>query len=85
MKQGIEKAGTIDSEKVKDALKGLSIDTSRGRLYFREIDNQLSCSAYFGRVADDPGYAIPIYHNLLEIKGPEIWRPEEEILAARSQ
>jgi branched-chain amino acid transport system substrate-binding protein len=85
LKQGIEKAGTIDSEKVKDALKGLSIDTTRGPLYFREIDNQLSCSAYFGRVADDAAYRILIYHNLLEIKGIVIWRPEEEIVAARSK
>lgn len=85
LKQGIEKAGAIDSEKVKDALRGLSIETTRGRLYFRAIDNQLSCSAYFGRVADDPAYSIPVYHDLLEIKGPEIWRSEEEILAARSK
>ncbi len=35
LKQGIEKAGGIDSEKVKDALKGATINTTRGKLYFR--------------------------------------------------
>ena len=83
LKQGIEKAKTIESEAVKDAMKGLTINTSRGRLSFRKIDNQLSCSFYFGQVADDPGYKFPIYRDLLEVKAPDIWRPKAEIAAAR--
>ncbi len=85
LKQGVEKAGSIDIEKVKDAMKGMTIDTTRGKLFFRKIDNQLSCSTYFGRVADDPKYSFPIYHDLLELKAPENWRPETEIQAARKQ
>jgi branched-chain amino acid transport system substrate-binding protein len=83
LKQGIEKAKSIDTEKVKDALKGATISTTRGKLYFRQIDNQLSCSSYLGMVADDPKYPFPIYHDLVEVKGPDSWRPEAEILAAR--
>jgi branched-chain amino acid transport system substrate-binding protein len=85
LKQGIEKAGGIDAEMVREAMKGLSIDTCRGKLFFRDIDNQLSCSAYFGRVADDPQYPFPIYHDLVELKSPEAWRPEEEIMEARKK
>jgi branched-chain amino acid transport system substrate-binding protein len=85
LKQGIEKAGSINTEAVKDAMKGMTIDTTRGRLFFREIDNQLSCSTYFGRVADDPQYPFPIYHDLLELKAPDNWRPEGEITAARAK
>jgi len=85
LKQGIEKSGSIDTDKVKDALKGATIDTTRGQLYFRTIDNQLSCSSYIGVVADDPQYPFPIYHDLVEVKGPDSWRPEEEITAARSK
>ncbi len=84
LKQGIDKAGGIETEKVKDALKGATIDTTRGRLFFRKIDNQLSCSSYIGVVADDPRYPFPIYHDLVEVKGPDSWRPEAEIIAARS-
>ena len=83
LRQGIEKAGTINSKAVKDAMRGLTIDTTRGRLYFRKIDNQLSCSFYLGQVADDPEYDFPIYRDLLEVKGVDIWRPESEIDAAR--
>ncbi|MGB5991485.1 MAG: ABC transporter substrate-binding protein [Desulfobacterales bacterium] len=85
LKQGIEKAASIDSEKVKDALKSASVDTTRGKLFFRDIDNQLSCSSYIGVVADDPAYPFPIYHDLVEVKGPDSWRPEAEILEARSK
>ena len=85
LKQGIEKAASINSDTVKNAMRGMTIDTTRGRLFFREIDNQLSCSAYFGRIADDPNYPFPIYHDLLELKAPDNWRPEEEIVAARGQ
>ena len=85
LKQGIEKAGSIDSEKVKDALKGATIETTRGQLFFRKIDNQLSCSSYIGVVADDPAYPFPIYHDLVQVKGPDSWRPEAEILDARSK
>jgi branched-chain amino acid transport system substrate-binding protein len=83
LKQGVEKAGSIDTDKVKDALKGATIDTCRGSLTFRTIDNQLGCSSYIGVVADDPNYPFPIYHDLVEVKGPDSWRPEEEIIAAR--
>ena len=85
LKQGIEKAGSIDSEAVKDVLRGLTIETTRGKLFFREVDNQLGCSVYFGQVADDDRYPIPIYKDLLELKGPEIWRPEAEIVTARAK
>lgn len=83
LKQGIEKAKSIDTEKVKDAMKGMKIETTRGNLHFREIDNQLSCSSYIGVVADDPKYPFPIYHDLVEIKGPDSWAPEAEIIEAR--
>lgn len=83
LKQGIEKAKTIDTEKVKDAMKGMTVKLTRGDLKFREIDNQLRCSSYIGVVADDPKYPFPIYKNLIEIKGEESERPEKEILEAR--
>ena len=83
LKQGIEKAESMESERVKEALRGGVVHTCRGDLFFRRVDNQLSCSAYFGKVADDPRYPMPVYKELIESKGPDIWRPEAEIRAAR--
>lgn len=83
LKQGIEKAKSINTEDVKDAMKGMTVNLTRGKLKFREIDNQLRCSSYVGVVADDPKYPFPIYKNIIEIKGEESERPEKEILEAR--
>jgi branched-chain amino acid transport system substrate-binding protein len=85
LKQAVEKTDSIDTEKVREALKGATVDTCRGQLSFRLIDNQLSCSSYIGVVADDPKYPFPIYHDLVEVKGPDSWRPEAEILADRAK
>ena len=83
LQQGISKAGSIDSSKVKTALQGAEINTCRGRLFFRKIDNQLSCSSYLGVVSDHSDYNFPIYKDLIEVKGPDSWRPENEIMATR--
>jgi len=69
LRQGIVKAGTgtIETDRVKEAMKELPIDTTRGRLHFRKIDNQLNCSAYFCRVADDPQYPYKHYYPIFQI------------------
>ena len=83
LKQGIEKAGTIDSQKVKDAMSGLTIKTTRGQLSFRKIDNQLNCPSYIGMVDKSPDYPFPIYKDLIIIRGEDSWRSETEIQASR--
>lgn len=83
LKQGTEKANSIDTEKVKDAMKGMTVDITRGKLQFRPIDNQLRCSSYVGVVADDAKYPFPILKDLIEVKGIDSERPEAEIIAAR--
>ena len=83
LNQGIEKAGSIDSEKVKDVMKGMTIDTARGTFTFRKIDNQLNCPSYLGTVADSADYSFPIYKDTVIVSGEESWRPEAEIIEAR--
>ncbi len=83
LKQGAEKSGSTDPDKIKDALRGAQIETTRGTLKFREIDNQLECSSYLGFVADDPQYSFPVYKDILVVSGQESMRPEAEILSAR--
>jgi len=83
LKQGVEKANSIENDKVKDAMKGLTVDLTRGKLQFRPIDNQLRCSSYVGVVGDDPKYPFPILKELIEIKAADSERPEAEIVSAR--
>ena len=85
LKQGVEKAGSINTDAVRDALKGATISTCRGKLKFRDIDNQLICPVYAGSVEDDPNYKFPIYHDLQVFQGSDTMRPEAEIKAARDK
>jgi branched-chain amino acid transport system substrate-binding protein len=85
LKQGIQKAGTIDSEKVKNAMSGITIRTCRGELTFRKIDNQLNCPSYVGMVDKSPDYPFPIYKDLIVIKGEDSWRGETAIQASRDK
>ncbi len=78
LEQGIEKAGTIDTEAVKAALKGATMETCRGRATFRECNNQLDVPAgYVGAVVDSPDYPFPIYdlETMIVVKAETVWVP----------
>jgi len=78
LEQGINKAGSIETEAVKAALKGATIDTCRGQATFRDCNNQLNIPAgYVGEVADSPDYPFPIYKldTMIIVKAEEVWVP----------
>ncbi len=78
LEQGIKKAGTIETEAVKAALKGATIDTGRGRHSFRICNNQLDAPAgYVGAVKDYPEYPFPIYDldTMIIVPAKEVWIP----------
>jgi branched-chain amino acid transport system substrate-binding protein len=75
--QGAAKARSIHSDAIKDALKGATIDTCRGKLTFRECNNQLDAASYVGKVVDTPDYPFPIFEpeSMIAVKGHEVWIP----------
>lgn len=85
LKQGIEKAQSIEIEKIKAAMKGMKVSLTRGDMFFRKADNMLSCPSYVGVVSDDPKYPFPICHDMQIIKGEDSWRPETEITDLRKK
>lgn len=75
--QGVTKAGSINSDAVKAALRGATIDTSRGKLTFRDCNNQLDAPSYVGEVVDTADYPFPIFDlkTLVAVQGHEVWIP----------
>lgn len=75
--QGITKAGSINSDAVKAALRGATIDTCRGKLTFRDCNNQLDAPSYVGEVVDTADYPFPIFDlkTLVAVQGHEVWIP----------
>ena len=75
--QGVTKAGSTNSDAVKKALKGATIDTCRGKLTFRDCNNQLDAPSYVGEVVDTPDYPFPIFDlkSMVMVKGHDVWIP----------
>jgi len=54
----IRKAGSLDSEKLVEAMKGLRVDTPFGPISFRALDHQSTMGAYVGRTAVKDGKGV---------------------------
>ncbi len=78
LEQAAKKAGSIETEAVKKALKGATIDTCRGKATFRDCNNQLGIPAgYVGEVWDSPDYPFPIYNpkTMIAVPAEKVWTP----------
>lgn len=54
----IRKAGSLDSEKLVEAMKGLRVDTPFGQIVFRALDHQSTLGAYVGRTGVKDGKGV---------------------------
>jgi branched-chain amino acid transport system substrate-binding protein len=84
-KAAIEKAKSLDSGKMVDALKGMQINTPAGLRVFRAEDHQFVYNVPAGRVMMDPKYPIPVLGDLkvLPVKDYYRWPPFTPISAAK--
>ena len=58
--EAIKKAGSTDTDKVIQALEGLIIDSTAGKLTMRAKDHQATRGQYWGTVAKVAEYPLPI-------------------------
>ena len=56
----LRRAGTTDTEKLVEAMNGLSFDSPVGRITFRAIDHQSTMGAYVGRTALKGGKGVMV-------------------------
>jgi branched-chain amino acid transport system substrate-binding protein len=54
----MRKAGSLDSEKLVAAMKGLEVDTPFGRITYRAVDHQSTMGAYVGRIELKDGKGV---------------------------
>lgn len=87
LEQAVRKAGTIETEAVKNALKGATLETGRGKRTFRVCDNQLNVPTYIGAVADDPEFDFPIYDrkSMIVVEAEKVWGSCEDAEAKRKR
>lgn len=83
--EAIRKAGTTDTEKVVEALEGLTVDTPHGPITMRAYDHQANKGQLWGRLKKVPEYPFLIMENIQYIGGEQVMRSVDEIKALRGQ
>ena len=79
----IRKAGSVDTEKLIAALKGLEMDTPIGPIVYRAIDGQSTMGAYVGQLARKNGKGVMVNWRFAD--GALFLPPFEEVRAMRKE
>ncbi len=74
IKQAVEKAGTLDVDRVIEAMEGMELDRPAGRSVIRKEDHQAIYEVPWGRVVHDPKYPIPILSDLRVAPASDYYR-----------
>ncbi len=77
----IKKAGSVDTEKLIAALKGLEMETPIGPIVYRPIDGQSTMGAYVGQLAKKNGKGVMVNWHFAD--GALFLPPFEEVRAMR--
>jgi branched-chain amino acid transport system substrate-binding protein len=78
--KAIEKAGTVDTDKVIHALEGLTIDTPVGPQTIRKEDHQVIAPEIWGKTCKDSRYDFLVMCNMQVLPGEKIIPSVEEVL-----
>jgi branched-chain amino acid transport system substrate-binding protein len=79
LRKAIEKAGSLDTEKVIDALEGLQWDSLRGPLFIGPARHLANGGLYFGTTFKDSSYPFYTLKDIIYIPGQEVWHSKEDI------
>jgi len=83
LRKAVDKAKSLETEKVIEALEGLSWDSLRGPLHLRPQDHLASGGLFFGTTYKDPKYSFYIMRELVYLPGNDLWHSLEEIKSLR--
>jgi branched-chain amino acid transport system substrate-binding protein len=74
MKAAVEKAGSVDTDKVVAAMKGMQIRNPGGVRTFRDLDQQFIYNVPAGRPMMDKRYPIPVLGDLKVFEAKDYYR-----------
>jgi len=79
LKAAIERAKSIDTEKVVKAIEGMPFEGLRGKFSIRALDHMGTVPCYQGTIAKDPKYPFKIWTDVTRVPGEEVIRPEASV------
>jgi len=77
----LKKAGSIDQEKLVDAMAGLTHDTPFGPITYRALDHQSTMGAYVGQIEAKDGKGVMVKWRYVD--GKDALPPDDEIKKMR--
>ena len=83
--EAIRKAGTIETEKVIDALEGLELETLVGKARIRPFDHQGATPYWIGKARWDPEMRIGVLSDLVALESEQFLPSEAEVRQSRGQ
>jgi branched-chain amino acid transport system substrate-binding protein len=83
LRKAVEKAKSLETEKVLETLEGLQWDSLRGPQMIRPVDHLANGGMYFGVTYKDPKYSFYIMKNISYVPGQEVWHTPEELKTLR--
>jgi branched-chain amino acid transport system substrate-binding protein len=84
LKKAIEKAGSVDTEKVVDALEGMEVDSLVGKFKIRAYDHQALMPTWVGVMGFSHGLPFPVITNAYSL-GEESYHSVEYIKRVRAK
>jgi branched-chain amino acid transport system substrate-binding protein len=83
--EAIRKAKSTDTEKVVEALEGLTVETPTGPVTIRAADHQSNRGQFWGRLKKTPEYPFLIMGDIQYIGGEKTMRTLDELKTLRGQ
>ena len=79
----VRRAGSVDTEKLVEAFRGVEVDTPFGRIAYRASDHQATMGAFVGRTALREGRGVMTEFRYVD--GASVLPPDAEVLKLRPQ
>jgi branched-chain amino acid transport system substrate-binding protein len=79
--EAMKKAGSVDTEKLIAAMRGLELSTPFGRVQYRAIDQQSTMGAYVGRIGQKDGRGVMTSFQYMD--GARYLPPDAEVRKMR--
>ena len=83
--EGYKKAGKIDSEKLIDAVEGMTVDSPVGKVTMRAYDHQAMLPMFVGYTKKVPEYDFLIAADIVTIPGEQLMPSIEEVKKLRGE
>ena len=79
----VRRAGSVDTEKLVEAFRGVELDTPFGRISYRASDHQATMGAFVGRTELREGRGVMTGFRYID--GASVLPPDAEVLKLRPQ